>query len=1119
MPLEAYENGVPESEFTRLIHAELSKEGTCGVAYNGMSFDHEFTRVLFYRNLRDPYAWAWKNGNTYWDTIELVRAAFLLHPDALKKWPKKENGRPSFQLESLSAANLTSEELEASHDALADTIRMWKVAKLIRERAPKLWDYALKLRYKDDVKKLRKRVQPILYVVGKIPTDRHCSTFLSNLLVSGRNANEDFAFDLFYDPSPLLKSYQQWTLEDRSAAWRAILSFKCNQSPFVCRWGYVGRLTELSLNDLLAKMQLNEAEVQDRHDRIQEFLAQESENPFAEYIQQREAESAHRFSFRQTDPDEAIYKGFISDQDRNLMNQVLREGPQFDWRAVQSDDPRVEPLIFRYLARNYPEIRDGSGKKLWEAYCRKRQLQDRQQRNITADQIFSYELRDSAEPWGRLNKSQINQLLDWQNRIREVLLLSPRQKAERLLQRSLDNPKARFREGQWETVDALVNAGSRVLLVQRTGWGKSMVYFLATRALRDQGRGPTLIISPLLALMRNQEVAAGRIKLRARIITGDNYKQWPEIEEGLSKDNVDLLLVSPERLSKKRFLSNVLGVVNFGLIVVDEAHCISDWGHDFRPDYRRIFGLLEKLPPNLPVLGTTATANDRAVEDIEQQLSNIQIQRGQLTRESLELQAIVLPDKTSRMAWLAEQIPNLAGTGIVYVLTKRDAKVVAAWLKSVDIDAQAYYAGMNDGNFENSDAYRRHIENLFLDNKVKVLVATTALGMGYDKPDVGFVIHYQAPSSAIAYYQQVGRAGRALPKAAGVLLSGKEDIDIIEYFRRKAFPDEDTVERVLAFVKNQNGVTVSTIKQGLNLTGNQINQVIKYLSVQAPSPIVEIEKTGWRRTHVEFTMDKEAIRRLTAQRVVEWNQLQGYIHTKDCRMAFLRRALSDSDIRDCNRCDNCTGTPPVNLKFSKRLVLRAEEFLKRSEFVIQPRVKIPFGACRGYGFQGVLPAHMRASEGYVLSRWADAGWGGLVKKGKSNGYFDNELVEAIAEMIIRWRPVPYPGWITCIPSARNPELVRSFSERLAKKLGLRFVDTLVATGKSKPQKEQHNSFHQCSNLDGAFSINGDRILTNPVFLIDDIVDSRWTFTIAAALLRQAGSGDVYPIALTSTENS
>ena len=692
--------------------------------------------------------------------------------------------------------------------------------------------------------------------------------------------------------------------------------------------------------------------------------------------------------------------------------------------------------------------------------------------------------------------------------------------AERLLQHSLDDPSARFREGQWEAVDALVNDRSRILLVQRTGWGKSMVYFLATRALRDQGRGPTLIISPLLALMRNQEMAAGSIKLRARTITGSNSKQWDDIEEELSKDNVDLLLVSPERLANARFQSNVLRVVNFGLIVVDEVHCISDWGHDFRPDYRKIAGLLKKLPPNLPVVGTTATANDRVIDDIKQQLGSIQIQRGQLTRESLELQAIVLPDQTSRMAWLAEQIPNLSGTGIVYVLTKRDAKNVAAWLKSVGIDSQVYYGGMKGDDFDNSDAYRRHIENLFLDNKVKVLVATTALGMGYDKPDVGFVIHYQAPSSAIAYYQQVGRAGRALPKAVGVLLSGKEDGDIAEYFRTNAFPSEDIVERILAFVKDQNGITDSAIAQSLNLRIEQIKQVLKYLSVQSPSPIVEIEKNRWRRAAVQFTMDKEAIRRLTGQREAEWNQIQDYIDTKDCRMAFLQRALSDSDIRDCNQCENCTGAPPVNLGFRRELVLQALEFLKKSEFVIQPRIKIPFGACPGYGFQGALPDDMRASKGRVLSRWADAGWGRLVKKGKGNGYFDDQLVEVIAEMItVRWRPVPYPKWITCIPSARNPELVRSFSKRLAKKLGLRFTEALVATGESKPQKEQQNSFHQCNNLDGAFGIKGNRILTDPVFLIDDIVDSGWTFTIAAVLLRQAGSGEVFPVALTSTAKS
>ncbi len=423
MPEEAEEDGVPESEFAERIHAELSWKGTCSVAYNGMSFDHEFTRALFYRNLRDPYAWAWKDGNTYWDTLDLMRAAFLLRPKALKNWPKKEDGGPSFQLERLAEANLVEEDLQQrkAHDALRDSIYMLGIAKLIRKNAYGLWDYALQLRDKKNVKKLRERERPILYVVGKIPTDRHCSTFLSNLGVRGRNENEDFAFDLFHDPTPLLKPYQQWTLDDKSLAWRAILSFKCNQSPFVCRWGYIGNLTELSRKDILDRMQLNEAKVMARHDRIQEFLAKEPENPFSEYIKHREAESKHRYSFRRTDPDAAIYEGFISARDRSLMNQALREGAAFDWCSVQSEDPRVEPLIFRYLARNYPESLNDAGQERWKAYCRDRQLESKRQYSLTADQVFSYELRDSLEPRGNLDPSKEKQLLEWQERVKRAL--------------------------------------------------------------------------------------------------------------------------------------------------------------------------------------------------------------------------------------------------------------------------------------------------------------------------------------------------------------------------------------------------------------------------------------------------------------------------------------------------------------------------------------------------------------------------------------------------------------------------------------------------------------------------------------------------------------------------
>jgi len=498
-------------------------------------------------------------------------------------------------------------------------------------------------------------------------------------------------------------------------------------------------------------------------------------------------------------------------------------------------------------------------------------------------------------------------------------------------------------------------------------------------------------------------------------------------------------------------------------------------------------------------------------------LGNIHIQRGPLTRDSLALQVMVLPDQASRMAWLTKQIPTFSGTGIVYVLTKRDAKYVSQWLRSKGIDAHAYYAGVKDEQFETSDEYRQNLENKLLGNKIKVLVATSALGMGYDKPDIEFVIHYQTPGSVITYYQQVGRAGRGLSQASGVLLSGKEDADINEYFRNNAFPSEEIVYQLLTFLKSKNGATVTEIEQGLNLRKGGIKKVLKYLSVQIPSPILK-DGSKWYRTAVSFKLDKPSIERLLKQREIEWEQMQEYIRTPSCRMAFLQKALNDPNVKECHRCDNTRAHQIVGEQFDRDMVLEAQKFLRRSEFPIKPRIQIPKDACPQYRFSGNLPPNLQASEGKVLSRWADAGWGSMVKDGKTDGYFTDELVSATAEMIQRrWNSQPFPKWVTCIPSARNPELVRSFSKRLAKKLRLPFSEVLLATGKSEPQKLQQNSFHQCNNLDGAFKISGG-VLPAPVFLIDDIVDSGWTFTIATALLGQAGCEEIYPVALTSTAN-
>src|SRR3954468_15392095 len=460
------------------------------------------------------------------------------------------------------------------------------------------------------------------------------------------------------------------------------------------------------------------------------------------------------------------------------------------------------------------------------------------------------------------------------------------------LLRDLVGPDAAWRPGQREAVEDLVVGHKRVLCVQRTGWGKSAVYFIATALLRRAGAGPTVLVSPLLALMRNQIDAARRLGLRAETVNSTNREDWDAVRGLLERDEVDLLLISPERLNNPQFREEMLPlfVERVGLLVVDEAHCVSDWGHDFRPDYRRIRDVLAALPAGVPVLCTTATANDRVVADVADQLAvgaaegALKTYRGPLARSSLRLEVVELPHPAERLAWLARWLPELPGSGIVYALTKRDTEAVAAWLESRGIPAVAYSG-------ETPDADRREVERRLLANEVKAVVATQALGMGYDKPDLGFVVHYQAPGSVIAYYQQVGRAGRALESADVVLLRGAEDRDIQDWFIESAFPSREHAEAVVAFLEaSDRPARIGELLALANVGRGKLEALLKILDVEGA---VRREGTGWVRAQAPWSYDASRYDRITELRRSEQTEMAAFGSSGGCLMVELQSGLDD----------------------------------------------------------------------------------------------------------------------------------------------------------------------------------------------------------------------------------
>ncbi|WP_278237475.1 RecQ family ATP-dependent DNA helicase [Isoptericola sp. AK164] len=723
-----------------------------------------------------------------------------------------------------------------------------------------------------------------------------------------------------------------------------------------------------------------------------------------------------------------------------------------------------------------------------------------------------------------------------------------REEAATALRALVGRDDAELREDQWSAIEALVAFHRRALVVQRTGWGKSAVYFVATRLLRARGAGPTVIVSPLLALMRDQIAAAERAGIHAVTINSSNVTEWDAIHAQIAAGEVDVLLCSPERLNNPAFRDEVLPrlAADAGLVVVDEAHCISDWGHDFRPDYRRIRTLLADLPPGIPVLATTATANERVTRDVAEQMAvhgegvtavdgalatsdDVLVLRGGLDRESLHLAVLELGDQPTRVAWLVEALQEIDGSGIVYCLTVSAAEEVAAQLRAAGL-AVAAYTGRTD------PTQRAQLEEDLKANEVKALVATSALGMGFDKPDLAFVVHVGAPSSPIAYYQQVGRAGRGVDDAVVVLLPGHEDKAIWDWFGAQAFPAEAQVRATLSALSDA-GAAMSTaaLETHVDLKRSRLETMLKVLDVDGA---VRRVQGGWVATGVEWVYDAGRYARVAETRRTEQQAMLDFIATPGCRMRFLREQLDDPELPDgwtCGRCDRCGGVtlPPPP---SADTVAEARSEMDRPGVAVEPRKMWPSGlATLGLDLKGKIGDAERAEPGRAVARFDGLGWSNPVRELFAPTTADGEtpvpLRGAAARVLDDWdalraeaaeegadRPLLVEG-VVAVRSVTRPQLTYHLAHGLAAYLGVPLIGAVgPAPGAEEPGRHDVNSAMRLAGVARRLrlELNEAALAGLPgrrVLLVDDWTESGWTLTVAARLLRQAGAEAVHPFVL------
>lgn len=683
-----------------------------------------------------------------------------------------------------------------------------------------------------------------------------------------------------------------------------------------------------------------------------------------------------------------------------------------------------------------------------------------------------------------------------------------RDRAREILEQAY-GPDAQFRPGQLEAIESVVS-GRNSLLVEKTGWGKSLVYFIATKILREKGSGPTLIISPLLALMDNQIESAQKTGVKAITVNSDNRDRWEEIYSSLNR--VDAIIVSPERLANDEFISRLAEVEKIKLIVIDEAHSISDWGHDFRPDYQRISNLIKGLPGNTTVLGTTATANDRVIADIKNQLGdNLRIMRGDLIRKNLAIQVNPTQTKEQRLAWLAQMLISdeilSKGQGIIYCLTHSDCEAVADFLSEKGVSILPYYSGM--GEDECGASIEKNNLSSFMDGETRILAATVKLGMGYDKSDIRFIVHFQTPQNLIAYYQQIGRAGRDGKPAHAFLLHGEEDEEIIGHFIRSSQASPNLLASIASMA--QSGASLQEMMEILNAKKGGLEKALKYLLIHE-----YLYKDGavYRANPGKpFDIEAEKAKRdqLIGARIAEHESLLRYFNSDDCLMSYVAEELNAPDAqKTCGICSNCLKGFLVPVKADQHIIAEATRFLGARHGIIKPRKK--------WGSGGRIEIELQMQPGWILCADYHSTAGQRIKAGKyDEGRFSSEIIEASVKYLKDRVTQEGIDCIVPIPSLRHPDLVPGFADALASSFSIPCIKAISKTNEGEAQKTLLNSIQQEANVRNSTTIVEPRSIAGKrILLVDDMVDSRWTFTVIAAKLLKIGAASVHPFALVKT---